>query len=870
MRVRANHFLAKLPTRELVLYHVGISPEVTSRGVNRAVINQMVQMYRRSHLGDRLPVYDGRASLYTAGLLPHDEITLNVELEDEEPRPPGSRPSRRDRNFRIMLRLASRANLHDLEQFLAGRQRDVPYEALQALDIVFRELPTTKFAPVGRSFYSPELGKPVSLEGGLCAWRGFYQSLRPTQQGLSLNIDMSSTAFLEPIKVTDFLMQLLDRRDFRQPLTDYERVKVRRVLKGVRVEVTHRGDMRRKHRIAGLTTQKTSELTFSLGNDGNTMSVVEYFRNTYTYQIQFLTLPCLQVGSEKRPNYLPMEVCKIVQGQRYPKKLNERQVTNLLRVTCQRPSDRERDIKETVRANNYSQDPYVREFGLDVRPEMAQIDARVLEPPRLRYHSTSRESEVLPSVGQWNLLNKASPTSTLCLAQGIQKMVNPGKLERWACINFTRLPSNLATAFARELASMCKIHGCDMASNSVLPVYSPQREPVEQALRRVTEDCKKESKGEKLQLILCLLPTSNGSLYGDIKRILETEIGVVSQCCLEKHVGKMAKQYMANVALKINVKVGGRNAILSDTQSPQAGRLRILTSAPTIIFGADVTHPNPGEDSAPSIAAVVASIDWPEASFYRGNVRAQSHRQELIEDLYKPVTINGITQDEGMVRELLLGFYRKNRQRKPERILFFRDGVSEGQFNQVLDFELAAICKACEVIEPNYRPRITFVVVQKRHHTRLFPLNHQDRSSTDRSGNILPGTVVDQTISHPTEFDFYLCSHAGIQGTSRPAHYHVLHDENGFTADALQTLTHDLCYTYARCTRSVSIVPAAYYAHLAAFRARFYASAEPSEGGSATFDPFARSSTAGGPGPEALVRQLPPLCSEVKQFMFYC
>jgi eukaryotic translation initiation factor 2C len=33
------------------------------------------------------------------------------------------------------------------------------------------------------------------------------------------------------------------------------------------------------------------------------------------------------------------------------------------------------------------------------------------------------------------------------------------------------------------------------------------------------------------------------------------------------------------------------------------------------------------------------------------------------------------------------------------------------------------------------------------------------------------------------------------QGTSRPAHYHVLFDENGFSADSLQTLTYNLCYT---------------------------------------------------------------------------
>ncbi|MBA0558614.1 hypothetical protein Golob_015626, partial [Gossypium lobatum] len=189
----------------------------------------------------------------------------------------------------------------------------------------------------------------------------------------------------------------------------------------------------------------------------------------------------------------------------------------------------------------------------------------------------------------------------------------------------------------------------------------------------------------------------------------------------------------------------------------------------------DVTHPHPGEDSSPSIAAVVASQDWPEITKYAGLVCAQAHRQELIQDLFKtwqdPVrgTVSG-----GMIK----------------------DGVSEGQFYQVLLYELDAIRKACASLEPNYQPPVTFVVVQKRHHTRLFANNHNDRHAVDKSGNILPGTVVDSKICHPTEFDFYLCSHAGIQGTSRPAHYHVLWDENKFTADALQSLTNNLCYTY--------------------------------------------------------------------------
>ena len=44
---------------------------------------------------------------------------------------------------------------------------------------------------------------------------------------------------------------------------------------------------------------------------------------------------------------------------------------------------------------------------------------------------------------------------------------------------------------------------------------------------------------------------------------------------------------------------------------------------------------------------------------------------------------------------------------------------------------------------------------------------------------------------HTSEFDFYLCSHSGFQGTSRPTHYHVLFDENVLSID-LQFVLH-LC-----------------------------------------------------------------------------
>jgi len=44
------------------------------------------------------------------------------------------------------------------------------------------------YVTVSRSFFSKEFGAARDIGDGLECWRGYYQSLRPTQMGLSLNI----------------------------------------------------------------------------------------------------------------------------------------------------------------------------------------------------------------------------------------------------------------------------------------------------------------------------------------------------------------------------------------------------------------------------------------------------------------------------------------------------------------------------------------------------------------------------------------------------------------------------------------------------------------------------------------------------------
>ena len=115
-----------------------------------------------------------------------------------------------------------------------------------------------------------------------------------------------------------------------------------------------------------------------------------------------------------------------------------------------------------------------------------------------------------------------------------------------------------------------------------------------------------------------------------------------------------------------------------------------------------------------SIRCQVVGSQDAHPSRYSASVRIQQHRQEVIQDLAV------------MVKELLFQFYHAT-QFKPARIIFYRDGVSEGQFANVLAFELRAIREACMKLEVDYQPGISYIIVQKRHHTRLFCTERGDQ-----------------------------------------------------------------------------------------------------------------------------------------------
>jgi hypothetical protein len=168
--------------------------------------------------------------------------------------------------------------------------------------------------------------------------------------------------------------------------------------------------------------------------------------------------------------------------------------------------------------------------------------------------------------------------------------------------------------------------------------------------------------------------------------------------------------------------------------------------------------------------------------------------------------------------------------RLPSSILFYRDGVSESQFQQCLNYEVKAIENAFKTLasnhgKPDAKLRLTFVVVGKRHYTRFYPkAASESHGGHSINGNVQPGLLVEDVITTPHAYNFYLQSHAASAGTARSAHYHVLLDGMGFGSNnhRLANIRNTFCYCFPRALKAVSYIGPAYLADRLCERGRVW------------------------------------------------
>ncbi|KAG9439496.1 hypothetical protein H6P81_019661 [Aristolochia fimbriata] len=791
-KLQVNHFLVKYdPGSSILHYDIEIKRMIEAKpNISPKVSKPERLSVKNEYLRQKVPkgmsatAYDGEKNIYSAIPLLEGVFQFEVSKGEDD----------KSQTYSFTIKLVNQLELRGLQDYLKSFNPALPRprDILQALDVVFKENLSRTRIQIGKSFYPKAEEKGCSLGRGIVALRGLQQSLKPTCQGLALCVDYSVNTFFKQLPVINFLEERLGMPfgNKKMSIVPSAMKNIEDQLKNLKVMVNHRKTSQ-KFVVRGLRelSAKSEKFFIDDPNDPNKkkmISMQEYYEWKYGKKIAYENLPCLDLSRNGRTNYVPMEFCELAEAQKYPKEELDKEQQKMFRsLALAKPYERKSHICHLVKAKDgpYS-DEIFKYFKLGMDFNMTEATGRVLKQPGLKICDIEgNTTQFTPETnGQWNFVRR--------------KVLDGKKVHGWGILDFSaRSPKDAGRtwelgAFIKHLVQRCTELGICMKKEPLFIERSNMQ--VLENPRRLRSTLEKIQRGreEELQVLLCPMRECNPG-YKTLKRICETELGLLTQCCRSNIASRLDGQYAVNVALKINMKMGGSNFELFNGLPGLSDNRRVM------FIGADVNHPTGQDREIPSIAAITATLNWPAGNKYATRFRPQKHRTERILDL-------------GIMCSELIETYAMVNKVKPEKIILFRDGVSESQFDMVLNEELTDIKSA--ICSEGYSPTITVVVAQKRHQTRFFLQNR----------NVEPGTLVATNIVHPFEFDFYLCSHHGILGTSKATHYHVLWDEHLFTSDQLQQIIYYLCYTHAPSTKPVSLVPPVYYADIVAYRGRQY------------------------------------------------
>lgn len=769
----------------------------------------------------KIPIEQGKSS-YKLEWYPSDGEPLPTPKPEDTDR---VRAARAKHTHTALVDEIGTVSLRELVDDISQPASNYPLklETIQALNVLMAHGPSSgsniataggnKFYPFGNH---PQL-QQANLGSGLQALRGYFTSVRTSVSRLLVNVNVATGAFYKPGPLIDLMREFAGR----PPDNASQHNKLSAFVRLLKFETNYLPDRKAKgktkkkqHVITNLSAfgSNSDRTTFDLvdekTNISTRISVTQYFKKTYNITLSNPLAPVVNYGTRDNPKWIPAELCTVLPGQLAKRLLLGPQTSEMIRFAARRPHQNAESITgdglQVTKINPVVDGLNVAlsQFGIKVDPRLLTVPGRILSAPELQY----RTQKHTPKGGAWNLDPRAlgdKPFRHVAKPLGAWNtlIINSGP---YPTIEPDAIKPNLE-AFRRALLLYGLNPGPVQPWATVdVPANELSNKEFGNVQKRIVDALMGTFSG-KPNFLFILLPNDNATLYDAVKYVCDFQKGIPNICNIGQKFSKERgqPQYFANVAMKFNQKLGGINHIVDARQmSP--------LDPQTIIFGIDVTHPSPGSsDTAPSIAGVVASVDA-MFSQYPASMRTQRGRVEMVDQL-----------DEMIVERLQL-WQKRNKNQLPRKVIVYRDGVSEGQYRLVLENELPAFEKAFDKLygAKAKHPKISIIVVGKRHHTRFYPTKVNDADT--KTGNPIPGTVVDRGVTGEKLFDFFLLAHQGLQGTSKPAHYVVIKDDIKLGADQLQSLTHSLCYTFARATRAVSICPPAYYADLLCERGRSY------------------------------------------------
>jgi len=285
-------------------------------------------------------------------------------------------------------------------------------------------------------------------------------------------------------------------------------------------------------------------------------------------------------------------------------------------------------------------------------------------------------------------------------------------------------------------------------------------------------------------LMVCVPNNKSVDLYSAIKTKCCVKSPIPSQVITGTIMGK-EKGLMSvatKVALQMNCKLGGE---LWAVKIP-------LKNA--MVVGFDVYHDTLQKNK--SVGALVASLNQ---TFTKYHSETEFHETGGIREMSGTIC--------GMMSRALSA-YQKANDSLPSVVILYRDGVGDGQIPIVLETEVKALKLALAQFDEKIA--LTFIIVSKRINTKFFTARKPEQNPNS-------GTVIDDVVTLPERYDFFLVSQSVREGTVNPTSYNVICDTYGLKPDHVQRLTYKLTHLYYNWPGTVRVPAPVQYAHKLAF-----------------------------------------------------
>ncbi|OXA45717.1 Protein piwi [Folsomia candida] len=614
---------------------------------------------------------------------------------------------------------------------------------------------------LGRFYFDSEQKIDIR-QHRLQLWPGFVTSIRQMERDVYLNVDPT-------FKVcrTETVFDLM--KEMRQTSRNFKG-DIEAAVIGTVVMTTYN---KKTYKITGINwdIRPTGSFTVSRGGVESQVTFVEYFEKK---GIRLnASQPMLVSAPTKRDirrgdvgdKILPPEICYQT-GLNDEMRSNFRLMKDLAGHLHMAPQQRIQQTVQFVRRMIESEEvtSELLAWGMRIQGVPCEIPGRLLDQESIRFKSGQA---IAGEAADWTM---AFRTNQMLLAKPMQ---------RWAIV----YPNRDSDGIDNLLRTMDRVGR---------PLGFPVGNPIQVGItatneRAYTEEIERLVEGNqgRLDLIMIILPNPNLSVYAAVKKACSLNYGIPSQCFLSKNVtSKGLMSISTKLVIQMNAKLGGQPWGLAN---PLKGLM---------VIGFDVHH-----GGGRSYGAMTATTSQNMASYF-STVLTLSPGLEMAGEI-------GLA-----LRKCLQAYRARNDGEFPARIMFYRDGVGEGQLRYVVETELVALQSAItDYYGDQDAPKFSMVIVTKRINTRMFLAVGKD----NRVANPPPGSIIDDIITCPEKYDFYLVPQTARQGTVSPVGFNIIHDTSGLDADKMQRFSFKLCHGYFNWSGTVAVPAPCQYAHKLAF-----------------------------------------------------